>query len=282
MDFGGTEVEMRLTSLLFLLAAGILLGLPQAIGAATLTIPGTGACETVLKSVAAAYETTHPGMRVVIPPSIHSGGGIRQVIDGKADLARVARGLTPEEAGKGLTARVFAKDAVVFAVGTGVQARNLTIRQIADIFSGKIGKWEQLGDGKGPIRVLVREPGDSSLQVIQAKFPEFRDLRITEHGKITYHDWEMLEMLQKYRNAIGFTSLSGLNAAISLVTPVGIDGIGPTRENVNAGRYPLVIEYTLVYRDGDLPSEARDFVDFLFSGAGGKMLIEHGLIPVAR
>jgi phosphate transport system substrate-binding protein len=221
-------------------------------------------------------------MKVVIPPSVHSGGGIRQVIAGKADLARVARRLTPEEAGKGLMVRVFAKDAVVFAVGAGVRARNLTIRQIADIYSGKIGTWEELGAGKGLIRVLLREPDDSSLQVIQARYPEIRDLRFTEHGKVTHHDREMLEMLEKYRNSIGFISLSTLGAASSLITAVGIDGNVPTKENIKAGRYPLVAEYALVYREGDLPPEARDFVNFLFSEAGGSTLSDLGLVPVAR
>jgi len=273
---------MHRTSIACLLGMLVFIGLPSGGAAATLTIPGTGACETVLKSVAAAYEATHPWMQVVIPPSVHSGGGIRLVIEGKADLARVARGLRPEEAGKGIMVRVFAKDAVVFAVGAGVQARNLTIRQIADIFSGKIRTWDQLGAGKGLIRVLLREPGDSSIQVIQAKYPEIRDLRFTEQGKVTYHDREMLEMLEKYRNAVGFISLSTLNAASSLVTPVGIDGNFPTKENVKSGRYPLVTEYALVYREGDLPSEARDFVNFLFSDAGGDTLSEQGLVPVAR
>lgn len=273
---------MRLTSIICLPAMWVLSGLPSGSMAATLTIPGTGSCEAVLKSVAAAYETTHPWMHVVIPPSVHSGGGIRQVIDGKADLARVARELTPEEAGKELMVRVFAKDAVVFAVGAGVRARNLTIRQIADIFSGKIGTWEQLDAGKGPIRVLLREPGDSSLRVIQAKYPEIRDLLFTKQGKVTYHDREMLEMLQKYRNAIGFIPLSALNSANPPVTAVEIDRIVPTRVNIIAGRYPLVIECALAYREGNLPSEARDFVSFLFSETGRNALSRHGMIPVTR
>lgn len=273
---------MRPTSIIRLLGMWVLIGLPSGSAAATLTIPGTGSCEAVLKSVAADYESTHPRMHVVIPPSVHSGGGIRQVIDGKADLARVARGLTPEETGKGLMVRVFAKDAVVFAVGAGVRARNLTIRQIADIFSGKIGTWEQLDGGKGPIRVLLREPGDSSLRVIQARYPELRDLPFTKQGKVTYHDREMLQMLQKYRNAIGFITLSTLNSANPPVSAVVIDGIVPTKENIIAGRYPLVIECALVHREGNLPSEAREFVDFLFTESGRNTLSRHGMVPVAR
>lgn len=245
----------------------------------TLAIPGTGACEVVLKSVAAVYEQAHPFVHVVIPPSVHSEGGIRQVIDGKAVLGRVSRALTPEEAGRGLAYRVFARDAVVFATGAGVRSRGFTIQQVADLFSGRVERWESLGAGKGPVRVLLREEGDASLRVLKSRFPEFRDLRFTKRGKILYHDIEMVEMLQKFRNSIGFATLSSLGAASSTVTPLAIDGIAPTPGNISAKKYPVLIEYALVYREGALPPEARGFVDFLFSAEGRNVLADHGLTP---
>jgi phosphate transport system substrate-binding protein len=273
---------MRRISLVRLLAAGVLFGLPSASGAETVTIPGTGACEAALRSVAAVYERSHPLTRVVIPPSVHSEGGIRQVVSGEAVLARVSRPLTPEEAGKNLVHRVFARDAVVFAVGSGVRTRNLTIRQTADIFSGKIGAWEQLNGGKGPIRVLLREQGDASLKALMSRYPEFRDLRFTSQGKILYHDLEMVDMLQKYSNSVGFATMSSLGAASVMVSPLAIDGIAPTKENVSAARYPVLIDYALVYRKDPLPPEARNFLDFLFSETGRKTLSDHGLVPVEK
>lgn len=271
---------MRMTPLVFLLTAGILFGLPPASGATALTIPGTRACEATLRSVATVYERSHPQAKVVIPPSVHSEGGIRQVIDGTAVLARVSRPLTPEEAGKGLSHLVFARDAIVFAVGAGVRARDLTIRQLADIFSGKIGTWEQVNGGKGPIRVLYRQAGDSDLTRLQETFKEFRDLRFTHGGKALYHDHEMHEMLRKYGNSVGFLTLSTINESGTTILYLSLDGVAPTKENIVAGRYPLVTEYALVYRKGALPAEASGFIDFLFSGEGRKSLSGHGLVPV--
>ena len=265
-----------------LLVMGILCGRPSGSEAGALTIPGTGACEAALKSVAAAYERTHPLARVVIPRSVHSGGGIRQVVSGEAVLARVSRPLTPEESGKELVYRVFARDAVVFAVGAGVRARGFTIRQIADIFSGKVIRWEDLAAGKGPIRVLLREQGDASLNALMSRYPALRDLQFTTQGKILYHDLEMVDMLQKYRNSVGFATMSSLGAANATVIPLMIDGIAPTKENVTTQRYPVLIEYALVYREEALPPEARDFIDFLFSREGRDVLSDHGLAPFGR
>ncbi|GAB4240062.1 MAG: hypothetical protein OHK0028_18140 [Deltaproteobacteria bacterium] len=271
---------MRLHWIVILAGLGILPGPAFGGEAGGLVIPGTGACEAVLKSVAAAYEHAHPLARVVIPPSVHSEGGIRKVINGDAVLARVSRPLTAEEADSGLSYRVFARDAVVFAVGAGVRVRGLTIRQIADLFSGRADAWEQVGGGKGPVRVLLREEGDSSLRILRSRFPEFRELRFPNRGKVLYHDEEMVEMLQKYRNSIGFATMSSLGAAVGTVTPLAVDGIAPTTENVASNRYPVRIEYAIVYREGALPAEARAFVDFLFSREGGIVLAAHGLAPV--
>lgn len=273
---------MRVTSLVCLLTAGMIFLQPTPIGAATLTIPGTGACEATLRGVAADYERSRPLAKVVVPPSVHSEGGIRQVIEGKAVLARVSRPLTPEESGNGLVYRAFARDAVVFAVGAGVTARNLSIGQLADIFSGKIGAWEQVDGGKGPIRVLYRQTGDSNAALLQATLNEFRDLRFTREGKALYYDHEMVEMLQKYRNSVGFLTLSTIVESGSRIRHLTLDVGAPTKENVAAGRYPLVIEYALVYRKGALPPEAGKFIDFLFTREGKRSLSAHGLIPVER
>lgn len=273
---------MRTTCIACLFVMGVLCGLPSGGEAGTLTIPGTGACEAVLKSVAVSYERMNPLVRVVIPSSVHSEGGIRQVAAGDAVLARVSRPLTREEAGTNLVYRVFARDAVVFVVGAGVRARGLTLRQITDIFSGKLTRWEELDAGKGPIRVLLREQGDACRNALMSHYPEIRNLRFTNQGKILYHDVEMVDMLQKYRNSIGFTTMSSLGAANATVTPLAIDGVAPTKENISAARYPVMIEYALVYRQDALTPEADGFIDFLFSSDGKSVLSENGLSSPER
>jgi len=139
-----------------------------------------------------------------------------------------------------------------------------------------------LNGGKGPIRVLYRQTGDSNSTRLQATFKEFRDLRFTREGKTLYYDHEMLEMLRKYGNSIGFLTLSTINESGAPILHLSLDGVAPTKENIVAGRYPLVTEYALVYRKGALPPEATEFIDFLFSVEGRKSLSGHGLAPVER
>jgi len=273
---------MRTTWIACLLVTGVLCGLPSWGEAEVLTIPGTGACESVLRSIAVSYERANPMAKVVIPSSIHSEGGIRQVAAGNAVIARVSRPLTPEESEKGLVQEVFARDAIVFAVGVGVRPQALKIQQLADIFSGKIRTWNELGAGNGSIRVLYRQTGDSNLTRLQASFKEFRNLRYTREGKALYYDHEMIEMLRKYGNSIGFITLSTLRESGSPLTCLSVDGIAPTPENFASGRYPLLTEYSIVHRKGPLPPEAREFLEFLRGSEGSRLLSGHGLVPVGR
>ena len=178
------------------------------VGAETLVIPGTGACEAVLKGLAAAFNNQNPGQEVMIPPSIGSGKAIDLAGTDRAMLARVARPLKEKETGFELKSLVFARDAVVFAVGDRVTIPGLTATQLSDIFSGKITDWQEVGGDRGLIRVIIREPGDGSLLVIQKHFPLFKNLIFDPNSKMVFRDHDMPELLEKYHNAIGWLTNS--------------------------------------------------------------------------
>lgn len=110
----------------------------QAAGQAadTLVIPGTGSCEAILKELAGAFNARHPGQEVVIPPSIGSQGGLRALWSDQCIVARIVVPLDKKLDPK-LDYRVFATDAVVFAVGANVEVNSLTISQLVEIFFRK-------------------------------------------------------------------------------------------------------------------------------------------------
>ncbi len=243
----------------------------------TLEIVGTGACEELLKKLADAYNQTNPGYKVIVPPSIGSGRGIKTVGSDEYILGRVARPLKEDEAELGLSYVVFASDPVVFATGNKVDVTSLTEQQLLDIFSGKITDWREVGGTNNPIRVLVREEGDSSRSVIESKIESFRDIKLSEQAKMAYHDYEMVELFEKYQTAIGYLTNSSVNSNIH---PISIDGIAPTLENVSQGRYPLVCEYAFVYKESRLNDQAGKFLDFVFSEHGKRVLDSNGAMHI--
>jgi phosphate transport system substrate-binding protein len=247
----------------------------------SLYIPGTGACEPILTDLAAAFNKANPAGQVIVPPSTGSGGGINAVLKGEAPLARIARPLKPTEIQQGLIEMVFARDAVSFVVGRQVKITNLSADQLAAIFSGKITNWKEVGGQESPIRVIAREPGDSSLIVLREQMKGFRDIAFPSSAKIILYDRATVETLEKYKNSVGFITMSSSKWAKGSIKTIAVDNVGPTRENILAGKYRLVENYALIYKKMISPL-AKRFIDFVFSPEGRKIMENNGLIAVER
>jgi phosphate transport system substrate-binding protein len=247
-----------------------------------LEIPGTGASEIILNELAFAFNSYNRENAVVIPPGVGSDGGIRLVSRGEYQLGRVARPLTEDDKMLGLVYLVFARDAVVFAVGHKAGIGELSSRQLADIYSGKIENWREVGGNNERVRLLAREPDDSSFLVIQEILPSFKNLKFSEKAKILFHDYEMVNALNKYSTVIGWLTNSSMKEVQFTVKVVSVDGIKVSKENILAGKYRLLSDYGFVYKKGTLTGIAEEFVSFVFSVQGRQILADAGLVPVDR
>lgn len=260
-----------------LLVCGLLAWQVPGLAAETLVIPGTGSCEAILKELAGTFNAAHPGKEVIIPPSVGSLGGLRALMSGQCVLARIVAPLD-KKIDPNVQYRVFATDAVVFAVGANVTVNSLTMSQLAEIFSGKITNWRDVGGPEGPIRVIVRDPADSILKTIQFYFKEFQNIRFAPESKIAYHDAEMVNLLKKYHNGIGMSAGSGIHDERTLKA-LALDGIAASAAHLKNGSYRASLAYVLVSKQGSLPDLAQNFMDFVFSNEARARIEEHGLIP---
>jgi phosphate transport system substrate-binding protein len=245
-----------------------------------LEIPGTGACETILNELAVAFNEKNREHKIIITQSVGSGGGIRLVGTGAARLARVARALNKKEKEYSLKYLIFAKDPIVFAVGHKVGVNDLSVKQLGDVFSGKIENWREVGGNNERVRLLNREPHDSSLLIIRKNFPIFKDLKFSEKAKILFHDYEMVNALNKYSTVIGWLTNSSMKEVKFTVKAISVDGIKATRENILAGKYKLISDYAFVYKERELSGLAKEFVGFVFSEKGRMILSNAGMVPV--
>lgn len=246
-----------------------------------LSIPGTGDCEPVVRELAAAFSRAHPGTEIIVPPSIGSSGGIRSVMKNEAVLARIARTLSDDETKAGLTRLPFARDGVVFVVGERVSVSGLNGDQIADVYSGKLRNWSELGGAPAPIRLVIREETDSVLRVLRTKFPPFDKLAFSADAKLANRSAELIEMVDRYKSAIGWSSQSMLRTARTSLKPLALDGVAPAPQSVASGSYPLSIEYAFVYRKGGLTDAAHRFLAFVASEPGRAVLERNGVAAIA-
>lgn len=241
-----------------------------------IVVSGTGDSQALLQEAAGTLEEKLGGGEIDIPESIGSGGGVRAAAAGEIDLGRVARQLTESEEKLGLNYKPFAKCPVVFVVHPSVtRVDNLTSEEIVGIYSGKITDWSQLGGETGKIYAVGREPGDSSLIVLNKLLPGFKNIA-GPTAKIIYNTPEAVKTIMKHRRTIGYVPMS--MAVGTEMRILKVDGIYPSAENVSNGTYKFVVPFAFVYRE-DISGFAKRFVDFLDSAEGKRIVRSYGVVP---
>ena len=273
-----TPLIRRLSGACFLALAACW---PACAVAASLVIPGAGPPEAALRALAVEFAKSNPGSSIEIPKSIGIAGGLRALKAGESDMVRLARRLGDDElrAG-GFSQLVYAADAVVFAGGRDVPVDNLSEAQALGLFSGKIDDWEALGGKPAPVLVFYREPTEIAHQGIKRQLPAFAELAFAPMGKLANSDSDMVDGLTRYRDALGWLPLSAVRAAGGQIKALGFNGVRASPETLATGRYRIVIEHVLVYRDKKIGDEARRFLGFITSPAGVQVLRSPNLLPL--
>jgi phosphate transport system substrate-binding protein len=244
-----------------------------------LIISGSGNPEYVLGQLAKAFNSQQSQYQVSIPPSNGSAGAYRDVLAGTTSMGRVGRRPNDDERRLGIIYVPLGRDAVVFVAGAKVTLRTVTLAQMADVFSGTFTNWQELKAQHGPIRAVGREGTDASLQVISRASALFKEMKFGENVKVVHLDPQLIEVLDRYPTSLGFLNRSGLYAAKTKLVPLALDSVEPTLTNMESGRYPLWLEFGMIYKAGAITEAGRAFLKFLTDPAGVRILRDHGISP---
>jgi phosphate transport system substrate-binding protein len=247
--------------------------------AETLTIPGSGSPEYLLGELAKAFNQQQQKHQIIIPSSIGTAGGIREVAENTASLARVGRPLKGTELHLGLTRQSIGRDPVVVVGGAGVSARTLTRDQFVKVYSGQLTNWRDLGGKPGLIRAIGREQTDVSAQVLGREITEFASQKTGDNVKVVNLDPQMIALLDRFPTSLGFLNRSALAAAKTKLVVLQLDTIEPSAENVASARYPFWLEMGLIYKEASLTEAGRAFLAFVNSPVGVRVLRANGILP---
>lgn len=244
-------------------------------------IPGAGPTETVTRLLAEGFNARQNAHRVTVPKSAGTAGAVAAIEQNESVLARTHDRQDLEALAKrGLHFIPFGVDAVVFIVGDRVAIQSFTTRQLADIFSGRVTDWRELGQPAGPIRVVYRESTASSLQVIRHHLEPFRTLVFASAGMQMHRDFEVLNMLERLGTGIGFAARSNLPTAKTAIHATALDGVEPTPENVASGRYRMTLRFGFLHKPPSLTAGARAFLAFVASSEGRAIIKQAGVVPL--
>src|SRR5512141_2633652 len=132
--------------------------------AATAYIENKGSDTIVNLALAWAerYRAEHPEVRISVTGG-GSGTGIASLINKTVDIANASRQIKAEEVAEAKAngvepvEHIIARDAIAVIVNPENPVSQLTLKQISDIYSGKISNWSEVGGENRPIVRLSRE-----------------------------------------------------------------------------------------------------------------------------
>lgn len=164
---------------------------------------------------------------------------------------------------------------VALVVNAGNPVTKLTTDQVRDIFTGAIHNWSEVGGPDAPIHLYARDP-------ISGTHLGFQELAMDKKpyadGFKTFTNYtQIVSAVVKDTHGIGYASIE--DSGTKGVKAVTIGDVAPTFDAVNKGQYPYARALRLyTTKTGEKPA-AREFIDFVLSPAGQKILNEMGFVP---
>jgi phosphate transport system substrate-binding protein len=238
-------------------------------------VAGSGGPMVALRAAAQTFMKANPGVKVEVPESISTSGGIKAAGEGAAELGRVARRPNEKEKAYNLEYIEFAKSPVVFATHPLVKVGKLTQAQVRDLFNGTITNWNAVGGSDLKVRIIARPDGEANLEVIRKGLADWKSLVITAKSKVANTDQEMSQFIGENEGAIGFGPM--VEAIDKNLGIVAIDGVKPFE-----GGYPLYGNWAFVYKAEKMAGAVKKFVDFVFSPEGAAILKANHATPIPR
>ena len=239
---------------------------------------GSTSMEKVIGALSEQFMLDNSGVTVTYDPT-GSGAGIKAAASGTADIGLSSRALKDEEKAEGLTGTVVALDGIAVIVNADNAVSDLSVEQIAAIFTGEIADWSEVGGEAGAISCIGREAGSGTrdgFESITGTTDACRlDQELTSTGGV-------IEAVAGNANAIGYASLSAVEGKDS-VKAVTVGGVACTEETVLDGSYAIQRPFVLVTKTGAALSDAAQaFFDYATSAAASELIEAAGAVAVAK
>ena len=237
----------------------------------TVNTNGSTSMESVMGYLMEGFAEVQPGITVNYTGS-GSGAGVTGAQDGTCDIGLASRDLHDDETG--VTQITVAKDGIAIIVNPNNPVADLSIEQIAQIFTGEITNWSEVGGPDGAIAVFGREAGSGT----RGAFEEILGIEDACAYTNEYSSTgDVIGNVASNPNAIGYASLSAVN---DTVTAVAVNGVVPSEETVADGSFAIQRPFVIVTVEGtELSPAAQAFLDYAMSAEAAPVIESAGVVP---
>ena len=231
-----------------------------------ITVSGSSALLPLAKDAAKKFKAKNDQVSITLNAG-GSGTGLKQVSEGSVDIGNsdvFAKEKLPEAKAAELVDYKVAVTvmAPVVSKEIGTNVKSLTKAQLQDIFTGKITNWKDVG-GLDEAVVLITRPSTSGTRALFTKYALDGKEELSNKSMETDDSGTLVQTVSQTKGAIGYVALSYLMNN-NTVTPLAIDGVEPTLDNVYNGKYP-VWGYEHMYTKGEAAGAVKAFIDFIMS-----------------
>lgn len=236
---------------------------------------GSTSMEKVIGALSEQFMADNSGVTVTYDAT-GSGTGIESVSNGSCDIGLSSRALKDTETG--LVATTVALDGIAIIVNANCGVADLTVEQIADIYTGKITNWSEVGGSDLEIACIGRESGsgtrDGFESITDTKDSCVLAQELTSTGAV-------IEAVKNSENAIGYASLSSVEGKDG-IKALTVNGVACSEDTVLDGSYEIQRPFVLVTKEGaELSETAQAFFDFATSSDAAELIRNAGAVPVA-
>ena len=238
----------------------------------TVSTDGSTSMEKVIGALSESYMAANKDVTVNYNPT-GSGSGITAVKEGTCDIGLSSRALKDEEKAAGLQETVLAYDGIAIIVHPDNPVSDLTLDQIAKLYTGEITNWKDVGGNDAQVVLIGREAasgtrdGFESITGTKDKCQYRQELTSTG---------DVITAVSQNPDAIGYASLASIKDSVKALN---VDGVTPSEATVKDGSYKVQRPFVLVTVEGKaLSSAAQSFFDYATSPAAADIIAKAGAV----
>ncbi|AIG29280.1 phosphate-binding protein [Flavobacterium psychrophilum] len=249
-----------------------------------ITIKGSDTMVILAQKWAEVYMSKNPSTAIQVTGG-GSGVGLSALINGSTDIATSSRPLKQSELEK-IKGRygtlgveiACAKDGITIYLNKANGVSELTLKELSDIYSGKITNWNQVGGANANIKLYGRENSSGT-------YVYFKDNVIKKDYALTCQSLPgtaaIVNAVKKDKNGIGYGGAafdSGVKDC-KVKKEANSPALLATEETIRNKTYPIT-RYLYLYLATRPTGETKKFVDWVLSAEGQKITSQVGYFPV--
>lgn len=240
------------------------------------------------------YRTLYPEISIAVTGG-GSGTGIAALVNGTVDIANASRQMKDDEIAaaqaNGIEPTEFtvAIDALAIIVNPANPVSQLTIEQLADIYTGRITNWQEVGGNDAPIILLSRETNSGTHvyfleQVVRMGSKENKDI-FAPQTLLMPSSVGITSELRRNPNAIGYDGFGYVDPAHEKLIAIAPDAdspyIMPSVASGADGSYAIA-RGLYMYTAGEPTGAIRDYLDWIMGPEGQTIVAELGFVPLPK